>query len=42
MKILLIPGHGDGDPGAIGNGFNEADLTRELLKLIKSKLIIIL
>lgn len=38
MKILLIAGHGAGDPGAIGNGYHEADLTRELLKLIKPKL----
>ena len=38
MKILLIAGHGAGDPGAIGNGYHEADLTRELLKLIKLKL----
>lgn len=38
MKILLIAGHGNGDPGAVGFGYKEADLTRELLKLIKSKL----
>lgn len=38
MKILLMAGHGAGDPGAIGNGYKEADLTRELLKLIKPKL----
>ena len=30
MKILVIAGHGAGDCGAIGNGFREADLTREL------------
>ena len=35
MKILLIAGHGDGDSGAIGCGFKEADLTREMVKLIK-------
>lgn len=34
MKILLIAGHGAGDPGAIGNGLNEADLTRELAQLV--------
>ena len=35
MKILLIAGHGAGDPGAIGCGYREADLTRELVSLIK-------
>lgn len=30
MKILVIAGHGAGDCGAVGNGFREADLTREL------------
>jgi N-acetylmuramoyl-L-alanine amidase len=38
MKILLISGHGAGDPGASGNGYKEADLTRELVNLIASKL----
>lgn len=38
MKILLIAGHGDGDCGAVGNGCKEADLTREMVKLIKPKL----
>ena len=38
MRILLISGHGDGDPGASGNGYKEADLTRELAKLIQSYL----
>lgn len=35
MKILLIAGHGNGDPGACGCGFYEADLTRETVSLIK-------
>lgn len=35
MKILLIAGHGAGDPGAIGCGYREADLTRELVTLVK-------
>lgn len=35
MKILLIAGHGAGDPGAIGCGYKEANLTRELVTLIK-------
>ena len=38
MKVLLIPGHGDGDPGAVKLGYNEADLTRELVSLIKDEL----
>lgn len=38
MKILLIAGHGAGDPGAAGNGYKEANLTRELVKLIASSL----
>lgn len=40
FRLLLIAGHGrnvDGsyDPGAIGCGYREADLNRELVKLIK-------
>lgn len=38
MKILLIAGHGAGDGGATGNGCKEADLTRELVKLIATRL----
>ena len=38
MKILLIAGHGAKDPGATGNGYKEADLTREVVKLIKTPL----
>ena len=42
MKILLISGHGAGDPGAIGtcNGktYKEADLTREVVNLLAAKL----
>lgn len=38
MKILLISGHGAGDCGAVGNGYKEADLTRELVNLIESNL----
>lgn len=30
MKILIIAGHGGADPGAIGCGFKEAALTREV------------
>lgn len=35
MKILLIAGHGNGDPGAVGNGYKESDLTREVALLTK-------
>ena len=38
MKILLIAGHGQGDNGAVGNGYIEADLTREVVKLLKPEL----
>lgn len=38
MEILLIAGHGAGDVGAVGNGYKEADLTREVVALIKPKL----
>ena len=36
MKILLICGHGAGDPGAIGNGYEEAALVRELAPKLKN------
>ena len=35
MRILLIAGHGDGDPGAVGSGYREADLTREVVRRLK-------
>lgn len=35
MKILLISGHGAGDPGACANGLKEADLTVEMVNGIK-------
>ncbi len=38
MKILLIAGHGDGDPGACACGFKEADLTREVAAALLPKL----
>lgn len=34
MKILIIAGHGQGDVGACGNGYQEATLTRELVYLL--------
>jgi hypothetical protein len=38
MKILLISGHGAGDCGAVGNGYKEADLTREVVNMMATKL----
>jgi N-acetylmuramoyl-L-alanine amidase len=38
MKILLIAGHGAGDPGATGNGYTEAVLAREVVSKLKSHL----
>lgn len=38
MKIGLISGHGAGDCGAVGCGYQEADLTVELVKLLDEKL----
>lgn len=34
MRILLIAGHGAGDPGAIGNGYEEASLTRDVVLML--------
>lgn len=36
MKILLIAGHGDGDCGALGCGYEEANLTREDSRTLKN------
>lgn len=38
MNILLITGHGAGDSGAVGNGYKEADLTREFVALLHEEL----
>lgn len=38
MKILLIAGHGAGDPGACACGYQEANLVREIAPILKSKL----
>ncbi len=35
MKILLIAGHGNGDPGACANGYKEAEFARELASKLK-------
>lgn len=34
-KLFLICGHGDGDSGAVGGGYKEADLVRQLAKEMK-------
>lgn len=36
MKILLISGHGQGDPGACSRGYQEATLTRELVSALST------
>lgn len=38
LNILLICGHGDGDPGAYSDGYIEADLTREFARLVRDEL----
>lgn len=38
MKILLICGHGEGDPGACACGYREATLVREYAPLLKKSL----
>lgn len=38
MKILLISGHGAGDPGASGNGYKEAEETIRIVKKLETKL----
>lgn len=35
MKILLVAGHGAGDPGANGGGYNERDVMRQLAREVK-------
>ncbi len=37
-KILIVAGHGEGDPGAVASGVRESDLTRELARLTEKKL----
>lgn len=38
MRILLIAGHGAGQPGAVANGYREVDLTREVVSNVKGLL----
>ena len=37
MKLLIIAGHGAGDSGAVGCGFEEADLTRTAASILEGK-----
>lgn len=37
-KILIVAGHGAGDSGAVGNGYQEADLTRKVAIKLYEKL----
>ena len=36
FRLMLIAGHGQGDSGAVGNGYWESDLTRDLVKRIET------
>lgn len=38
MKFIITAGHGDGDPGAVANGFAEAALMLELRDIVAHKL----
>lgn len=38
VRIFIDPGHGGNDPGAVGNGLKEKDLTLKISKKIKYKL----
>lgn len=38
MNILLIAGHGAGDPGAVGSGYREADETRKVVTSLATAL----
>lgn len=38
LKVLLIAGHGDGDPGAVSNGIQEADETRAIVSNLDTQL----
>lgn len=38
MKILLIAGHGAGDSGAVGNGFQEQERTRAIVEQLRGRI----
>ncbi|WP_202080548.1 N-acetylmuramoyl-L-alanine amidase family protein [Caldalkalibacillus salinus] len=39
MKIMIDPGHGGSDPGAVGNGLQEKDLTLTIARHIRDFLV---
>lgn len=39
FKIMLDPGHGGKDPGAVGNGLQEKNIVLEIAKMIKAMLL---
>ena len=38
MRMLLMAGHGDGDSGAIGCGYKEAEVAREIVGMLSERL----
>lgn len=38
MKLLINPGHGGSDPGAVGNGLREVDINWAIAKRLETKL----
>lgn len=38
LKVLLVAGHGAGDPGAVANGIQEADETRDIVSRLDTQL----
>lgn len=38
IKLVIDPGHGGRDPGAVGNGLQEKDLNLEISKILAEKL----
>ena len=40
VKVFIDPGHGDTDPGSVGNGLREKDLTLSIATRIKDILLI--
>ena len=37
-KLYLVAGHGAGDPGAIGNGYKEADVARQIVAALTTEI----
>lgn len=38
-KIFIDPGHGGSDPGAVGNGIQEKDITLRIATMIRDMLV---